>query len=145
MVAMLSAKPLAHSVCRAVMARTYSSCSSARYSPTAPKIPTIDRPGRTAAIQATGYELEQRRYRAESALNQGIGYLYEVRVKVDTAESDRHRKRSTNFFYAMLLAQVGAVLSSLAMARKQKSTLWLMAAFVGVIAVGVGAYVYLTM
>jgi hypothetical protein len=97
------------------------------------------------AAQAAGFELEQRRYRAEATLNQGIGFLYEARVKVSTAESDRHRERSKNFFYAMLAAQVGAVISSLALARRRKSALWLLAGLAGVVAVALGGYVYVGM
>jgi hypothetical protein len=96
------------------------------------------------AAQAAGFELERRRYRIESSLNQGIGYLYEARVKVSTAESDRHQRRSKNFFYAMLAAQVGATLAALAMARKHKSVLWAVAGGTGVVALAIGAYVYLS-
>ena len=96
-----------------------------------------------AAAQAALYEMEQRRYRAEATLNQGVGFLYEARVKVSTAESDRHRERSKNFFYSMLVAQIGAVISSLALARKRWSLLWLLAGLAGVVAVAIGAYVYL--
>jgi hypothetical protein len=101
----------------------------------------------TATTQATGwqaalFELEQRRYRAESRLNQGIGFLYEARVRISTAESDRHRERSKNFFYSMLAAQIGAVISSLALARKQKSALWALAGLAGIVAIVIGIYVY---
>ena len=92
------------------------------------------------AVQATGFELEQRRYRAESRLNQGIGFLYEVRVKVSTAESDKHRRKSDALSIAMLVAQIGAVAASLALARKQKSALWLFAGLIGLVSVGVGGY-----
>jgi len=95
------------------------------------------------AMQAAWFEMEQRRYRAEATLNQGIGFLYEARVKVSTAESDRHRERSKNFFYSMLVAQIGAVISSLALARKRKSALWLFAGLTGVVALAIGAYVYI--
>lgn len=106
-----------------------------------------DRAGRLAnatAAQAAGFELESRRYRAEATLNQGIGFLYEARVKVSTAESDRHRVRSENFFYAMLAAQVGATVASLALARRRKSALWALAGLSGLVAVAIGAYVYVT-
>jgi hypothetical protein len=108
-----------------------------------------DKKGRAGAtthatgLQAALFEMEQRRYRAEATLNQGIGFLYEARVKVSTAESDRHRERSKNFFYAMLVGQIGAVISSLALARKRKSALWLLAGLSGVVAVAIGAYVYI--
>ncbi len=95
------------------------------------------------AAQAAGFELEQRRYRAEATLNQAIGLLYEVRVKVSTAESDRHREKSKLFFYAMLAAQIGAVISSLALARKTQSALWVFASLIGLVSLGFGAYVFL--
>jgi len=101
--------------------------------------------GPEAAIpaQAAGFELEQRRYRAESVLNQGVGFLYEARVKVSSAESERYQRRSRNFFYAMLAAQVGATVSALALARKRRSVLWAVAGGTGVVALAIGAYVYL--
>ena len=99
-----------------------------------------DATARTAAAQAALFEMEQRRYRSEATLNQEIGFLYEARVKVSSAESDKYRKKSDFLSAAMLVAQIGAVASSLALARKQKSALWLFAGVVGVIAIGVGGY-----
>ena len=58
--------------------------------------------------------------------------------------SDRHRKRSENFFYAMLVAQVGATGGSLALARQRRSALWLFAGLTGLVSVAFGVYVYLT-
>lgn len=98
-----------------------------------------------AAVVATRYEVDARRYRAEATANQWVGFLYEVRVKTSTAQSERHRQRSENFFFAMLAAQVGGVGSSLALARKRRSVLWLVAAVAGLAAIGFGAFVYLTM
>lgn len=98
-----------------------------------------------AAATAHRYEIESRRYKAEATANQWVGFLYEVRVKTSTAESERHRQRSENFFFAMLAAQVGGVVSSLALARKRRSVLWLVAGLAGLAAVGFGAFVYLTM
>jgi len=95
------------------------------------------------AAQATGFELEQRRYRAESFMNQGIAFLYEIRVKVSTAESDKHRRKSQQFFYAMLAAQIGAVVSSLAIARQKMSVLWFFASAIGLVSLGIGLYVFL--
>lgn len=100
--------------------------------------------GKSATIAAR-YEVDSRRNRAEATANQWVGYLYEVRVKTSTAESDRHRQRSENFFFAMLAAQVGGVGSSLALARKRRSVLWLVAGIGGLVAVGFGAFVYLMM
>lgn len=95
------------------------------------------------ARQAAGFELEERRYRVESKLNQGIGSLYEVRVRVSGAESDKHRRKSQMFFYAMLAAQVGATISALSLARKTRSLLWFFASLIGVASLGIGVYVFL--
>jgi hypothetical protein len=99
---------------------------------------------RADAAQSLMFAMEERRYRGEGGLNNAIGFLYECRVKFSSAESDRHRKRSESFFYAMLAAQVGATISSLALARKRKSALWALAGASGIVAVVIGAYVYLT-
>ncbi|MDY3563633.1 hypothetical protein R5W23_005249 [Gemmata sp. JC673] len=104
-----------------------------------PDAPDAAKHAATAA-QAAGFELEQRRYRAESRIEQGIGFLYEIRVKVSAAESDKHRRKSDALSIAMLVAQIGAVASSLALARKQKSALWLFAGLIGLVSVGVGGY-----
>jgi hypothetical protein len=100
-------------------------------------------PATRTARQAAGYDLEERRYRAESRLNQGIASLYEIRVKMSSAESDKHRRKSEHFFFAMLAAQIGATISALALARRTKSVLWLFAAMIGLASLGIGAYVFL--
>jgi hypothetical protein len=64
-------------------------------------------------------------------------------VKVSSAESEKHQRKSKNFFYAMLAAQVGATVSALALARKRRSVLWAVAGGTGVVALAIGAYVYL--
>jgi len=92
------------------------------------------------ARQAAGFELDERRYRIESRLNQGVGFLYDIRVKVSSATSDKYRKKSELLGYAMLVAQVGAVAASLALARKKAGGLWLIAAVIGFIALGFGGY-----
>lgn len=116
------------------------------WEPTVKAAATLAAGGKTSlpAAQAAGYELEQRRYRIEAGLNQGVGYLYEARVKVSAAESDRHQDKSRKFFYAMLAAQIGATVSSLALARKQRSVLWAVAGGAGLVALVIGAYVYLS-
>ncbi|HUR52515.1 MAG TPA: hypothetical protein VMZ71_00150 [Gemmataceae bacterium] len=95
------------------------------------------------AATAAGFELEQRRYRAESRLNQGVGFLYDVRVKVSTAESDKHRRKSQHLSYAMLVAQIGAVAASLALSRKKGMSLWFFAGIIGIVAIGFGGYAFL--
>lgn len=96
------------------------------------------------AARAAQYDIDNRRYRAESTMNQWVGFLTEVRVKTSTATSDRHLKRSYNFFTAMLIAQIGSVIASLGM-NKKKSGLSLFAVLFGLAAVGFGAYVFLSM
>ncbi len=108
-----------------------------------PVLPEADRKKQITnamATQAAGFELEQRRYRAEASLNQGIGLLYEVRVKTSTITSDQYRQKSQYLGYAMLVAQLGAVAASLALARKAAGSLWLIAAAIGLLALGVGSY-----
>jgi hypothetical protein len=100
---------------------------------------------RDREAQADHLELDGRRYGIEANLNQQVGFLYEVRVKSSVVQSDRHRIRSEYFFYAMLAGQAGATLAALALARKQRSALWLFAAFVGVVSLAFGGYVYVTM
>ena len=96
-----------------------------------------------SAVQAAQFEVDGRRYRAESTMNFWVGYLYEVRVKTSTARSDTHREKSKNFFYAMLAAQIGATISSLGLARKYGSALWGLAGLAGLVAVAMGIYIYL--
>jgi hypothetical protein len=48
------------------------------------------------------------------------------------------------FFYSMLIAQMGVTVASLALARRQRSSLWLFAALAGLISLGFTGYIYLT-
>jgi hypothetical protein len=114
------------------------------WDPTVKAAAKLAGPETTVSAQAVGFELEQRRYRAESGLNQGVGFLYEARVKVSSAESEKHQRKSKRFFYAMLAAQAGATIASLAMARRKKSLLWAVAGFTGVVALTIGGYVFLS-
>lgn len=98
---------------------------------------------RSVAAQAAGFELDRRRYQIEASLNQGVSLLYEARLKVSSAESDRHQRKSKHFFDAMLAAQVGATVAALALARKKQSLLWAVAGGTGLVAIVMGAYVYL--
>jgi hypothetical protein len=43
----------------------------------------------------------------------------------------------------MLAAQLGVIVSTFAMAARQRNTLWAIAAAAGIVAVGFAAYVYL--
>ena len=97
------------------------------------------------ALLARQSDVDVRHYRAESTMNFWLGYLYEVRVKTSTFQSERHRIRSENFFYAMLGAQIGATIAALALARRTGNVLWFLAGIAGIVAVAFGAYVYLTL
>jgi hypothetical protein len=102
-------------------------------------------PGEAGGRAAQRFGVEARRYRAESRLNQGLGFLYEVRVKVSSAVAERHRAKSKNFFYVMLVAQAGVTVSALANARRKKNLFWSLASAAGLIAVIAGVYVYLAL
>jgi hypothetical protein len=96
------------------------------------------------SFRAAVMDYDARRYRQEAAFNRRAAEAYEVRVRRSGVESDRHRERSKRFFYSMLLAQVGATVSALALARAQRSLLWLLAAATGVVALAFTGYVYLS-
>jgi hypothetical protein len=110
--------------------------------PAAEAVATFDR--LDASIRAAAMDYEARRYRQEAAFNRRAAEAYEVRVRRSGVESDRHRERSKRFFYSMLLAQVGATVSALALARAQRSLLWLLATVVGVVSLAFTGYVYLS-
>lgn len=97
-----------------------------------------------ASFRAAAMDYEARRYRAEAAFNRRAAEAYEVRVRRSGIESDRHRERSKQFFYSMLLAQVGVTVSSLALAKAHRSWLWFFAAVVAVVSLGFTGYVYLS-
>ncbi len=83
-----------------------------------------------------------RRYDTESRLNQGIALVYEVQVRKAAQSAERHRRRSDQFFYGMLAAQLGVVVSTLALAGRQRGLLWSVALAAGLVAVSIAAYVY---
>jgi len=86
-----------------------------------------------------------RRNSREAALNRDIATAYELQVHRASAESERHRERSQQFFIGMLFAQAAAAVAALALAVRTKTLLWGVAFAAGTIAVVFSAYVYLTM
>ena len=84
-----------------------------------------------------------RRYDAESRLNQAIANLYELQVRKTNLSAERHHLRSQRFFYGMLGAQMAVIISTLAIAARQRSLLWSLAAAAGLGAVSFALYVYL--
>jgi hypothetical protein len=98
-----------------------------------------------ASLRAARQDFTVRRYAREAKFNQEAAELFELQVRRSGADADRHRIRSKNFFYAMLCAQAGVTVASLALARSRMSLFWLIAAIAGFLAVGFGAYVYIAM
>ncbi|MBI3822005.1 MAG: DUF4337 family protein [Planctomycetes bacterium] len=84
-----------------------------------------------------------RRNEADARSNQYSAYLYDVKVLVSSARSDKHLARSYLFLAAMLIAQVGVTIATLAMAVRFKSPIWAVATIAGAIAIGFGVYVLL--
>jgi hypothetical protein len=83
------------------------------------------------------------RYDTEARLNQGIASLYELQVRKSNLSAERHQRRSQSFFYGMLTAQMGVIISTLAMAARKRNLLWSLAASAGAVAISFAAYVYL--
>ncbi len=82
------------------------------------------------------------RYEAEARLNQRIANLLEVQVRHSNLTAEWHRRRSERFFFGMLAAQAAVIISTLAMAARQRNLLWTLAAAAGVAAVLFAIYVY---
>jgi hypothetical protein len=85
------------------------------------------------------------RYEAEARINQGIAGLFELQVRKSNISAERHHKRSQRFFFGMLGAQLAVILSTVAMAARQKNLIWSLAAIAGLLAIAFAIVVYLTM
>ncbi|MDB6167942.1 MAG: hypothetical protein JWM88_806 [Verrucomicrobia bacterium] len=83
------------------------------------------------------------RYDMESRQNQVIAQLYELQVRKSNLSAERHHARSQRFFYGMLAAQMGVIISTFSMAARKQNFLWALAAAAGTGAVAFAAYVYL--
>jgi Domain of unknown function (DUF4337) len=99
-------------------------------------------------IQKTGSAIARLRFNAtryehEAKLNSDIARLYEVQVRKTNLKAERHHLRSQRFFFGMLGAQMGVIISTLAMAAKKRNLLWSLAAGAGLVAVVFAIYVYL--
>ena len=79
----------------------------------------------------------------ESRLNQAIAGFYELQVRKSNISAERHHHRSQRFFFGMLAAQLGVIVSTLAMAARQRNLLWSIAAVAGLLAIAFATYVYL--
>jgi hypothetical protein len=83
------------------------------------------------------------RYDTEARLNATIGSVYELQVRKGNLSAEKHHKRSGKFFFGMLAAQLAVIVSTFAIAARQKSFLWSVAAAAGMAAVSFSVYVYL--
>ena len=83
------------------------------------------------------------RYEVEARLNQAIASFYELQVRKSNISAERHHNRSQRFFFGMLAAQLGVIVSTLAMAARQRNLLWALAAAAGLLAIAFAIYVYL--
>jgi hypothetical protein len=83
------------------------------------------------------------RYEAEARLNQSVANLVELQVRQNNVSAERHQARSGWFFLGMLSAQAAVIVSTFAMAARQRNLLWTLAAIAGLAAVVFAIYVYL--
>jgi len=84
-----------------------------------------------------------KRYEVEARLNQAIANLYELQVRKSNLSAERHHARSQRFFFGMLAAQLAVIISTFAIAARQRNLLWSLAAAAGLVAVVFAIYVYL--
>ena len=84
-----------------------------------------------------------RRYDAEARVNQSIAQLFELQVRASNLPAERHHRRSSRFFYGMLAAQLGVIVSTFAMAAQRRNLLWSIAAAAGTVALAFTVYVLL--
>jgi hypothetical protein len=83
------------------------------------------------------------RYEVEARLNQAIANIYELQVRKSNFSAERHHARSQKFFFGMLGAQLGVIVSTFAMAARNRNLLWSLAAAAGLLAIVFAIYVYL--
>ena len=100
--------------------------------------PSINRDFKAARLRYTAA-----RYEVEARLNQTIANLYELQVRKSNFSAERHHARSQKFFFGMLGAQFGVIVSTFAMAARNRSLLWSLAAAAGAVAIAFAIYVYL--
>jgi hypothetical protein len=83
------------------------------------------------------------RYDTEARLNQAIASIYELQVRENNYSAEQHHNRSGKFFYGMLAAQLAVIIATFAIAARQRSFLWSVAAAAGLAAVSFSVYVFL--
>lgn len=98
-------------------------------------------PAREFTVARLNYNA--RRYDLEARHNQAIASLYELQVRKNNISAERHHKRSGNFFYGMLAAQMAVIIATFAIAARKRNVLWTIAAVAGTAAIAFAVYVYL--
>ena len=93
-------------------------------------------------LVAARLQLQARRYDDEAAINQAIGSLRDLQVRKSNLAAERFHRRSGRFFFGMLAAQLGVILSTQAQAAQRRCRLWGVAAGAGAVAITFAAYVY---
>ncbi|HZZ82411.1 MAG TPA: DUF4337 family protein [Gemmataceae bacterium] len=93
--------------------------------------------------KAARYAFDARRYEDDARSNQDAAFIYDVHVYQSSARSDKHLRRSFGFMIAMLVAQVGVTIGSLAIMLRFRLPVWLVAALSGIGAIAFAAYVFL--
>lgn len=106
---------------------------------TAPLLKSIEASGSVVAR----LQFNSGRYNHEAQLNAAVARLYELQVRKANIKAQRHHTRSQRFFFGMLAAQMGVIISTLAMAAKKRNLLWGLAAGAGLVAIVFAVYVYL--
>lgn len=94
------------------------------------------------AYYAARYAFDAKRYESDARSNQEAAYLYDVQVLQSSAQSDKHLRRSLGFMIAMLIAQVGVTVGSLALMLKFRLPVWSVAVLSGLCAIGLGTYIF---
>ena len=77
--------------------------------------------------KAARHNFTAHRYEDDARSNQEAAYLYDVSVLQSSARSDKHLKNSFGFLIAMLVAQVGVTIGSLALMLKFRLPVWAIA------------------
>jgi hypothetical protein len=98
----------------------------------------------TRDFAAARLKYSGQRYEVEARLNQAIANLHELQVRKSNLSAERHHARSQQFFYGMLGAQLAVIISTFAIAARQRNLLWSLAALAGLLAIIFAAFVYVT-
>ncbi len=112
-----------------------------------PGATVADTPGAEGSLNrdftAARLRYAAQRYEVEARLNQALANVYELEVRLSNLIAERHHARSQRFFLGMLGAQLAVIISTFAIAARQRNLLWSLAAAAGLLAIAFAVYVYL--